>query len=206
MTSISAVRRTTLAFGLGAFALGAARAALAILPRKHVLDFAAGEPSPWSEKLDAVVQSAAIEGLGYLAVGLFLALAATALARAQPGLRRGPFGFGAALVVVSGALFGWVELAWIANDALDFLTRTQVLLLDLVGFLGFAAVLCLHERLLRLCPWVRGTRLTTAVAAFLGAAVGALAALQVVRSVEGGWREPTVLALAAAAALASVPL
>jgi arylsulfatase A-like enzyme len=205
MSVLVPLRRTALGFALGAFVVGGARAAWSIAPRTWVLDFAAGEPSPWSEKLDAIAQSAAIEGLGFLAVGLFLGLAAALLARLLPGLRASPVGFGAALVLVSGALFGWVDLAWIATDALDFLTRGQVLALDALAFVAFVVVLVVYERLIRLCPWTRGSRLVTAAASLAGAAAGAWIGLRVVRGAEGGWRSPATLALAAAAALASVP-
>lgn len=204
--NLAALRRTTIALALSAFALGGARAAWTIVPRTHVLDFAAGEPSPWSEKLESVVQSAALEGLGFLAVGLFLGLTAALLARLLPGLRARPLGFGAALTLAGGALFGWVDLAWIATDALDFLTRPQLLALNAAAFALFLLVLWVYERLVRLCPWTRGSRLTTAVASLAGAWAASQVGLRVVRGVEGGWSDPATLAQAALAAAASVPL
>jgi arylsulfatase A-like enzyme len=204
--NLTALRRTSLAFALAAFILGGARAAWSIVPRTHVLDFAAGAPSPWSEKFESIVQSATIEGLGFLAVGLFLGLSATLLARLLPGLRAGALGYGAALTLAAGALFGWVDLAWIATDALDFLTRPQVLALDALACAAFLVVLCVYERLVRLCPWTRGSRLTTAAASLAGAWAAAQLGLRLVRGVEGGWSDPATLAQACAAAALSVPL
>ena len=77
----SRVLRTASALALGAMVLGAARAAWRILPRTWVLEFQAGAPSSGFEKFDAIMQSAAIEGLGFLVLGVFLGLVALLLAR-----------------------------------------------------------------------------------------------------------------------------
>ena len=87
LSALRTIARTTGAFALAATVVGAVHATLTIWPRTWVLEFQAGPASGVGEKLAAIVQSTAIEGFGFLGVGLVLALAAFVLVRIVPRLR-----------------------------------------------------------------------------------------------------------------------
>jgi arylsulfatase len=210
--------RTAGGFALGAFVAGAVHATRTIWPRTWVLEFQAGAASSAGEKLGAIVQSSALEGFGFLAIGLVLGAVALLLARLHPRLRaqgpaaagaaadQGGSGYGAALILCAGAFFGWVNLAWIAEDALAFLTRPELVLLDLAGFLGLLAALVVFDELARRAPWSPAAADAGALGAVLGAVLATVAALAIVTSGEEGWRDPTLLALALVTYLASLPV
>jgi len=199
---------TALVFALTALVLGGLHAALEIGGRTWVLEFQAGPASGWGEKLSAIVQSAAIEGFGFGLVGAALAAAGVGLARLLPHLRYddGGSGYGGALILCAGAFFGWAAMAWLADDALPFLTRPQVLLLDLSGCLVLLGGLVFYDLLTRRCPWAPRASEPNAVGSVAGAALGTWAALGILKSGDQGWREPTMLVLTGVIYLATVPL
>jgi len=173
-----------------------------------VLEFQAGPRSSVLEKFGAVVQSTAIEGFGFLALGLVLASLALGLARVLPQLRRDEHGsgYGAALVLCAGAFFGWTALAWLADDALAFLTRGEVLALDLTGCAVFLGGLVFYDLLARQCPWSPQASEANALGSVAGAAIGTHVALWIVKSGDEGWRDKMLLLLAGVALFATVPL
>jgi arylsulfatase A-like enzyme len=208
MSSQRTVFRTASAFALCAMVAGGLHAWRLFAERTWVLDFQAGPPSRGPEKLAAVVQSAAIEGFGFLAVGLVLAVVALGLSRALPRWRadEAGAGYGAALILCAGAFFGWAALAWIAEDALAFLTRPRVIALDVAGFLALLCGLVVFAGLARRCPWAPRSAVANALSSLAGAGLATWYALRVVQSGEQGWRNPKLLALAGATYLAAVPL
>ncbi len=206
MTFLRWTARTTAAFALAGFVAGGAHATWEIAPRTFVLEFQAGEPSSAGEKALAIAHSAAIEGLGFLCVGVFLALVAAGLARAAPRWRGAQGGRAAALVLAAGALFGWTELCWVAEDALAFLTRGEVLVLDAAAFLVFLGGLSALDGLVRRLPWAPRSAPATALASVLCSALGVWAAIAIVKGASGGWREPSRLALAAGVLACALPL
>jgi arylsulfatase A-like enzyme len=208
MSAPRTVLRTANACALWAFALGTVHAARTIWPRAWVREFQAGAASTAGEKLGAIVQSAAIEGFGFLAAGAALGLAALLVRRTVPRLRAdeaGP-GYGGALVLCAGAFFGWTALAWIADDALAFLTQPQVLLLDAAGIAALLAGLLFLDALARRCPWTSRASEPNALGSVLAGALATWTAIRIVKSGEEGWREPTLLVLAGLAYLAAVPV
>lgn len=208
MNALRALFRTASTFALWALIAGGLHALDEIGPRTWVLEFQAGPPSNLLEKLGAIVQSAAIEGFGFLAVGLFLGLAALGLARLLPHWRGDEQGSGyaAALILCAGAFFGWTELAWLAEDALAFLTRAQVLTLDAAGFCVFLVGLVVYDLLTRRCPWAPRASEANALGSLGGAILSAWVALWIVKSGDEGWRDPALLTLAGVTVFASVPL
>jgi len=208
MSAFRTVLRTAGAFGLGLFVVGGVEAARAIWARPWVLEFQAGPSSSALEKLGAVAQSAALEGFGFLAVGLGLALAALLVARVVPRLREDVegSGYGGALVLCAGALFGWAAVSRLAEDALAFLTPPAVVALDVAGVLGLLLALLAFEALVRRCPWTPRASESAALGALLGAGLASWAALLVLRSGEEGWRDPPLLALAAVTYLFALPV
>jgi arylsulfatase A-like enzyme len=202
------ILHTALVFALTALALGGLNAALEIGGRTWVLEFQAGPASGWGEKLSAIVQSAAIEGYGFGLVGAVLAGAALGLARLIPRLRYDDegSGYGGALLLCAGAFFGWAALAWLADDALPFLTRPQVIALDLVGCLAVLGGLLFYDMLTRRCPWAPRASEPNAVGSLVGAALGTWAGLAIVKSGDQGWRDPMLLTLAGVVYLVTVPL
>jgi arylsulfatase A-like enzyme len=208
MSQSRTLLRTAGAFALVAFVAGGIQAARVIGTRTWVLEFQAGPASGALEKLGAIVQSAAIEGFGFLAVGLFLGLVSLGLVRVLPHLRSDEegSGYGAALVLCAGAFFGFAELAWIAEDALDFLTRPRVLLLDGAGFVGLLGGLVFYDLLARRCPWAPRASDANALGSLCGAALATRFALDVVTRGDEGWRDPTLLATAGVIYLGSLPL
>jgi arylsulfatase len=208
MSRSRAIFRTTSLSGFLALLAGGVHATLAIAPRTWVREFQAGRASGFGEKLDAIVQSAGIEGVGFLLVGLALALAAGLLLRGLPHFRADGegSGYGGALVLCAGAFFGWTAVAWIAEDALAFLTRPEVLALDALAVITLVAALVFLDLLLRQCPWAARASEANALGTLGAAALGTWAALRVLKSGEAGWREPTLLALAGVGYLAAVPV
>jgi arylsulfatase len=206
--SLRCVRRTASAAALTALVAGAYHAARTIGPRPFVLEFQAGMPSSALEKLGAIVQSAAIDGLGFCTVGVVLAVLALGLARVLPHYRRSEVGssFGAALILCAAAFFGWAAVAWIAEDALDFMTRARVIALDVVGVLGLLLGLVVFDVLVRQCPWTPRALEVSAAGSTLGAVLATQVALYVLKGGEGGWRDPIVLATAGVTYLVAVPL
>ncbi|HEX6885041.1 MAG TPA: sulfatase [Planctomycetota bacterium] len=205
--ALAAWLRCGSAFALLALVLGGIHAVRTIGGRTWVLEFQAGLPSPWSEKLAAIVQATAIEGFGFLALGLALGGIALGLMRFLPHLRGDEEGggFGAGLVLALGGFFGFVELAWIAEDALDFLTRPAVIALDLAGVLGVLVGLVVYDQLVRRCPWTPRAALPSALGSLLAAALATSIALRILMSGEEGWRNPTLMATAGVVYLLAVP-
>lgn len=208
MSATRTILRTAIAFGLSALVAGGLHAWSEIGGRTWVLEFQAGPASSALEKAGAILQSAAIEGFGYLGVGLFLGLIALGLARVLPHFKKDEegSGYGAALILCCGAFFGWAELAWLAEDALAFLTHAQVLQLDAAGFLAFLLGLLFYDLLTRGCPWAPRAGEANALGSIGGAVLGTRMALWIVKSGDQGWKDPTLLALAGVAMFATVPL
>jgi len=208
MPTVKNLLRWVNAFALGAFLLGTLHAVCTIGPRTWVREFQAGAPSGLLEKGAAIVQSAAIEGLGFALLGLALGLLALALARFHPLLARAEqgSGFGAGLVLALGAFFGWIEVAWIAEDALDFLTRPAVIALDVAGVLGLLAALLFLDFLARRAPWCARRGEAVVVGTLAGAGLATWLALALLKSGDEGWRDPLLLAGAGVIYLGSIPL
>ncbi len=202
------ILHTAIAFALTAMIFGGLHAAFEIGGRTWVLEFQAGSPSGWLEKFAAIVQSTAIEGFGFLLLGAGLAAAAVGLTRILPRLRYddGGSGYGGALILCVGAFFGWAALAWLAEDALAFLTRWQVIALDVLGCLVFLGGLCFYDLLTRRCPWAPRASEPNALGSLAGAALGTCIALWIVKGGDEGWRDPTLLVLAGVVYLLTVPL
>jgi arylsulfatase len=205
---LPAVLRTASACALLALVAGGIHAARTIGGRTWVLEFQAGLPSTFSEKLAAIVQATAIEGFGFGALGLALASLALLVRRLVPHLREDEEGggFGAALLFALGAFFGWIELAWIAEDALDFLTRPRVIALDLCGVLGLLVALVGYDLLARRAPWAPRSAVANGLGCLLAAWLATRLALRVLMSGEEGWRDPTLMATAGVICLLGIPL
>ncbi|MEQ1894023.1 MAG: sulfatase-like hydrolase/transferase, partial [Planctomycetota bacterium] len=208
MNSVRLLLRWVNAFALGAFLAGLVHAARTIWPRTFVLEFQAGPSSSAGEKLGAIVQSAALEGVGFATLAFVLGLVALALARFHPLLARDEQGspFGAGLIHATGAFFAWIELAWIAEDALAFLTRPAVIALDVAGFLGLLAALLFLDFLARRAPWCARAGEAVALGSLAAGGIATAAALTVVKSGDEGWRDPLLLALAGVIYLGAIPL
>jgi arylsulfatase len=202
------ILHTAALFALVALFLGGLEAAFEIGGRTWVLEFQAGPGSGLLEKLGAIVQSAAIEGFGFLLVGAFLASSAVGLARILPRLRHDDAGsgYGGALILCSGAFFGWAAMAWLAEDALAYLTRPQVIVLDVLGCISSLGVLVFYDLLVRRCPWSPRASEPNALGSVAGAALATWIALGIVKGGDQGWRDPTLLVLAGVAYLATVPV
>jgi len=208
MSPARTILRTATVFGQVALVAGGIQAARVIGARTWVLEFQAGPASTWLEKLGAILQSAGIEGWGFLAVGLFLAACSAGLARVHPCLRDDEVGsgYGAALILCAGAFFGWVGMAWIADDALAFLTQARVLLLDAAAFAGILGGLVFFDLLVRRCPWAPRASETTAVGSLAGVALASWIGLKIGRSGDQGWRDPMLLAAIGVCYLGAVPV
>lgn len=208
MSAFRTVLRTAGALGLSLFVLGGVQAARTLWARPWVLEFQAGPSSSALEKLGALAQSAALEGFGFLLVGLGLALTALLVARVVPRLRDDVegSGYGGALLLCAGALFGWTALSRLAEDALAFLTRPAIVALDVAGVLSLLLALLAFEALVRRCPWTPRASESTALGALAGAGLATWAALLVLKSDEQGWHDPLLLVLSAVTYLFAIPV
>jgi arylsulfatase len=135
------LRRAGAAGLLLGFLGGGLAAAVELAGARHVREFQAGPASGLAERLDAWVQRAAFEGWVFGALGLALGLAAQVLA--APGARPArPARRAAALVLGTGALWLFAAHgAWLGNEALPFLSATELALLALAGWTAALAAL-----------------------------------------------------------------
>jgi len=205
---LARILRTANAGALVAAVLGLVHAVRTIGPRTWVLEFQAGPASSTLEKANAVVQSVAIEVVGYFTIALALAALAHGLARVHRRWRADEQGSGyaAALILCAGAFFGWVDLAWLADDALAFLTRAQVLALDAAGIGAMLLGLLLYDALVARLSWSPRASEPVALAALALAKVATDVALRVLKSGEQGWRDPVLLCAAGVGYLVALPL
>ena len=191
---------------LVAFLVGAVAAGFEVLGRRWVLEFQAGPASPWSERLLAIAQTAALEGAGFGALALLLALVALPVARLVPrpaSVTKGER-FATAFLAGAGAFAGWTYNAALAEDALPFLARGELALLNAGGFLallcGLLAFTWLAGR------WPRAARTTPAAGmagALLALAIANVLSLAVLRGGHG-FRSPARLAAVAGILVASL--
>jgi len=203
----SLVLRASLGSALAGFVLGGAQAAWGFLRRPYVLEFQAGEPASLGEKAGAAVQAAAIEGLGWGALGLLVALAAAVPAALSPrGAASLARRFSVSFLLLGAALFGWLGMAWLAEEALPFLAPGEAVLLDLAGiaflFLGFA----LFCRLVRFVPRSAADPVATTLAGVLFAGLWLWCAQEVIFERSGGYRSPLRQAAVLGMAIAAVAL
>lgn len=194
-----------------AFAVGGAVAAFELALAEHVLEFQAGPPSPLGERLLAWSLRVGYETLGWAAVGLALALVATALsaigrgdAAARRDRARGLFALlvgSLAVMITLGGMYGL--------EFLPFLYPLELALYDLVGVTtAFTAGVVLAA----LSGWLTGRAGAgaprTRAALGTGAAIAlglASWAIEFVR-VHGPPGPAPKLALAAGIALLAVPV
>ena len=156
MTPLHSVLRVAGGSALAGFAAGAVHAALAFAGRKHVLDFQGEHPAGFAEKALATAHTAAIEGIGFGAVGLVVGLLASVSSLSAVGGPERRARFASWVIVLGAAFFAWTSVTWIAGDVLPFLTKAELLALNLAGglaaVLGFAFLVAVLRRL----PWAPG--------------------------------------------------
>ncbi len=208
--SRSRVLRIAKGSALLGFAAGALHAVFVFTGRTHVREFQAGDASTVGEKALAIVHTAAIEGLGFGALGL-LAGSCAVLGARLAARGRAPSGSAVAAVLlfsVAGFL-GWTLSAWAAEDALPHLTTPAILLLDLAGIaaaiIGFG---CFHLAMRRL-PGARGApglELSSVVGSITAAGTATALALSHLLAVSEGWRSPRRLAVALFLFVLALPL
>ncbi len=201
------VLRASFAAAFVGLVAGGAHAAWIFFRRPFVLEFQAGTESSFAEKMEAVLQSMAIESVGWGLFGLAAALVGLALAplfRANDHsqARRFTAGFGLAFA----ALFCWLSITWMADDALPFLTTAKVLLLDAVGLSACLFALLVFAGLVRFVPFAPKELVSTTLTGILGAAATLACAQEIFFSVSGGYRSPARLAAVAGIAFAGILL
>lgn len=194
-------------FALVGFVVGGVAAAIDLLPRRHVLEFqpTAGAGASFLEKLSAIGMRASIEGLGYGALGLALALLAALLAAITPTRASFPRRFVAAFVLCCAAFRVWItDGAWFAGEILPFLPAQALLLTNLVGYGALVVVALACAAIARRMPWAPGeTPAAVAIGVALGYLLGVDLALDQLRS-GGGFTDPVNLGIGAVVFVASV--
>jgi len=180
MNLFRSILRWSTSVALWALVIGGVRGLLEYSRREHVLEFQAGAASPWSERTLVILQRAAVESLGFGLTAFVLCLLGCLL---LPLLDRRwrPTGAWpvntrlAANVVRVGAGFSlWIALgAWLAGEALPFLSLGEVLLLDVVGIAACVLLFVVFECIVALLPGGKadeplGRALAGAVALGLG--------------------------------------
>jgi len=138
------VLRITRTVALVAFVTGGATAAWNTWHGDSILEFQAGHATTGLERFQAVIQSAAIEGLGFGLLALVLATLAHLVTRRGASDERDERAC-ATFALLAGACGGWLSLTWFAEDALPFLTGHWILWLDVAGFLVVLAALWLFR-------------------------------------------------------------
>ncbi|MEX1024339.1 MAG: sulfatase [Planctomycetota bacterium] len=202
--------RIALGIALLGFLVGTLDAVWEIFGSASVREFqAAGDASPLEERLTSLAHRAAIEGVGFLGIGLVVAVTALGLARLmgrderQAGER-----LGAAILLSAAAFIGWAQFgAYVGNEALPFLAPGHVWLLNLVGYLAIVAGLALYYAIGRSSPWAGSTRpLSTAIAALATAAGGGYIGAGILRAAPDGWLSAWPLFQVAGLALVGLAL
>lgn len=145
---------TTRAGALAGFFFGGLHAILDVAGAKHVREFQAGASAPITERVVAVLQRAALEGIGFgicaFVLGLF------ALVASAPGGTNTTRGqrFSAWFLLSTAALTLWANFGtWLGNEALPFLDAGPLALLNLVGFSACLVSFALAWGLVRLMPF-----------------------------------------------------
>jgi arylsulfatase A-like enzyme len=105
-----------------------------------VREFQSGAESPWTERAEAIIQRATIDGLGFGCLALLLAGTAFVLTRGkeESGASRRVF----ANALIAGAAFWlWIASTWVTDAALPFLGASELLLMNVMGLVA-AGVAC----------------------------------------------------------------
>ena len=205
--------RITVTAGLLGFVVGGVLAVKEVMGARYVREFQAGEGSPLAERLVAIAQRGAIEGLGFALLGLVLGALSLGLASvgsggpgAHPSGGRGQRA--AAWLALSAAAFSlWVGFgAWFGNEALPFLHPGPLALLNVVGFLLCLAGFGIAFLAVRLMPFAaRREPAALAIAAVVVAGVASLVAIRILKAAPN-WRTAVPLGQAALCYVAAVPL
>ncbi len=211
MNQPPAFLRAARGFGIAGFVFGTIHAVWEFSTRTFVLDFQAGAGSSWLEKGQAIAQSAAIEGLGFLAIGLALGMLAASLAHGIPSSASVDQSFCSWFAIVVTAFFAWTSVTWAANDALPFLTKPAVLLLDAVGIGGALLAIVVFVQIARRMPSApQGALVANTIAALLTGGTAAYIGMNIVLGASGGYRSPRRVGLAllcvVVALLAAAPI
>ena len=186
---------------LGGFVFGAATAGFDMLGREHVREFQTGAADGLGTKLYACAMRACVEGVGFGALALLLALVALAWSALLPRDARTSDARRhlALFVLLAGGLwcFCW-KGGWLGREALPFLSRAGLVAYGSAGILGAAVGLSLFDWIARRLPMAeREERVASALAAALlawsAARLGLALALE---APEGPTSAPVLLRLA----------
>lgn len=197
MSTSRSFLRILLGVTLAGFFVGTLVAGWEIFAGGSVREFQARDnQTPFADQLWSLVNRAAIEGLGFACVGLFLALCSLFVARlfgndAETKSER----IGAGFVISAAAFYAWASFgAWLGNEALPFLGNSGIWTLNLVGLLGGSIGFTLYFLLGSILPWSGKPRpLAGAFAAILCAGVGAYVSVRLLKAAPD-WRAATALA------------
>jgi len=204
--------------GLVGTALGVVEAVRDAIREPWVREFQAGAESPLAERISAVAQRTALEGAGFALLGLLLGAFAFGGARLVERRSPTPSREARASRVAAFALVGiagfvaWATYgAWLAGEALAFLTAGRLLLLNALGIglglVGFGVPAWIVGRL----PGApRSSPAACALGAVLSTAGAAWLVLWIAKVLPGltghGGKHPTSLAVYALTMAASVPV
>jgi arylsulfatase A-like enzyme len=206
-------------FALLGFVVGGLAGAIELWGRSSVREFQAHDvTTPLGERLFAVAQRAAVEGVGWAAVGLFLGLiaaAVSALGRRGSSTDEPTRGERFSAVALFATAIGWAWVmkkggAWLMNEAVAFLPPGDLLPLNLAGFLALLAGAFVFRALAGLLPLAprgrRGAALALSAGSLLALGIAAWASLQLALRAPGAWKSAGTLGGAAGLFLVALPL
>ena len=157
-----------------------------------MLEFQAGPASSFGERVAAIAERAAVEGLGFGLIALVLGAVALLLAalrsdRSEVSLGRRTAATG---LLVAVAFEAWVLVgAWVMDQAVPFLPPFELLKLNLAGVALAVVGLAIYDAIVRRLPWTpRGAPIAAAVGSALAFGFAFWVGLKIVRGVSGGWR------------------
>ncbi|MBI3820925.1 MAG: sulfatase [Planctomycetes bacterium] len=202
---------------LAGFVVGGIYAVSDIWSREYVREFQAGASSPFLERMSALAQRAAVEGVGFGLLALFLAALALPVgmfAKRRFRSRHADDSVGAVECASNVFFLGAAAFVilvtvgtWLGNEFVAFLDVPRSLLLNVGGFAALFIILLIFGAIVQMLP-MSARRVPAACGIAAGAAAGAAVWVFTVLLLKsgGGWREPLRLGATGVAILASFPV
>jgi len=205
-TPLRILFRTIWGSAILCFIVGASIASWEVSTTTWVREFQAGAESPMSERVEAVVQRSAIEGLGFGLLALLIGSVAWVFTRRrdEEGAPRRLF---ANILTGAGAFATWTWCTWVTDAALPFLRTNELILMNLVGLIAMGVGVTLWVSLSKRLPWAtKSDPAAHAIGSLLLLALAITISEYILLGESGGFKSPKLLGMSAGVALIALLL